>query len=212
MVARSGNDILACMFMGNDPRYNEFFIGFTGDECVGMGASIDADGGNALIIPPLGGTTNAPIELIEERYPVFIEQYSLRQDSGGAGKFRGGLGIEKHIRTAEDVTFYGLVEQTKSPAWGLFGGKSALPNVGVLYAGTEEETTFGKIKRKLKKGDKWVVKSGGGGGWGDPRERDPAAVLKDVVGGYISLAAARDDYGIRIEQKGGKYFLIDDVS
>lgn len=207
VVARSGGDLLGNMFSGINPEDGTFYA--TGsDECVGQGASIDRDGESALVLYCVGESRNVPVEVLEERYPVLIEKYELRQDSGGPGKFRGGLGVEKLWRAEADLSLCWIVEQTKFPAWGLFGGKSGLPNAGLINLGTSKEKLVGKVSSyPILKGEGWSCRGGGGGGWGDPFERDVNAVLNDVRQGYVSLQGARRDYGVVIEKMGEEYNL-----
>jgi N-methylhydantoinase B len=207
VVARSGGDLCASLWSGIHPEDGIFFASGA-DECCGQGAGFDCDGENAVIMFSLGESHNVPVEVIEERYPVFVQKYELRQDSCGAGKFRGGLGVNKIYRTDIGLNLVWIVEQTKFPAWGLFGGKYGLPNIGIINPGTSKEKKVGKVvSYKLFKGDEWHIHSGGGGGWGNPFERDAKAVLKDVIGGYVSLDSARKDYGVAIRQVQGEYVL-----
>lgn len=207
VVARSGGDNFSVIFSGIDPTDGNLFAS-AACEAVGQGASIDEDGENALIIYALGESANIPNEVIEERYPILIEKYELRQDSGGPGKFRGGLGVEKFWKAEADLNIVAIVEQTKSPAWGLFGGKSGLANIGIFKPGTDEEKRVGKIvSYKIKKDEKWQFYTGGGGGWGNPYERDAKAVLKDVINGYISLESAKKEYGVIVKKVDDEYVL-----
>ena len=99
------------------------------------------------------------------------------------------------------------MEQTKFPAWGLFDGRSALPNIGMFNSETNKEKRVGKVVGyKLSKGKEWHLYSGGGG-WGNPYERDAKAVLQDVIRGYASLDSAREDHGVVIEKVAGEYVL-----
>jgi N-methylhydantoinase B len=209
VVARSGGDICASVgHMGIDSKTGKWFLCAIGQTPVGQGASFDRDGGAGLIAYFMSGSEAIPVEIFEERGPVLIERWALRQDSGGPGKFRGGLGIERQIQALADCRVGGLVEETKFPAWGLFGGKSALPNVGILWPGTSKERKYGKISQlPFKKGERHLILTGGGGGWGDPYERDANAVLNDVIRGYISLESARKDYGVVIREEDGEYIL-----
>jgi len=212
VVARSGGDICVSVgHMGRNPETGKWFLSAIGQSPVGQGASFDRDGGDGLIAYIMSGSEAIPIEVFEERGPVLVERWALRQDSGGPGKFRGGLGIERQIQSLTDCTVGGLVEQTKFPAWGLFGGKSALPNVGILWPGTSKERTYGKIRGlAFKKGERHLILTGGGGGWGDPYERDVNAVLTDVIRGYVSLESAKKDYGVVVREKNGEY-IVDEV-
>jgi N-methylhydantoinase B len=101
-----------------------------------------------------------------------------------------------------------VVEQTKTPPSGLCGGRSGKPNIAILNAGAACETRLGKQSDvHLPAGGEWHLYSGGGGGWGDPHERDPRAVLGDVVNGYVSQESAQRDYGVIVRHDGARFVL-----
>lgn len=206
-VARSGGDLVGLLFSGVD-RDGNFFAG-GGDEAVGQGAAIDQDGENATIIYALGESSNVPAEILEERFPIVVERYELRQDSGGPGRYRGGLGVVKQWRLLQEVNLISTVEQTKYPAWGFAGGKaSAAANSVTVEAETPQAHQIGRRSDyKVAAGERLIVSTGGGGGWGDPHLREPSAVLADVRGGYVSLESARLDYGVVIEADDDGYRL-----
>jgi len=144
-------------------------------------------------------TSNLPIEAMEIEFPVRIERYELVQDSGGAGKYRGGLGALRDMRVLADNASVSLrSSRQKYPAPGLAGGKPGGLGTFLCNPGTPRETRLGMTTSgtPLANGDVLRVVSPGGGGFGDPRARDPAAVRRDLVEGKISLAAARKIYGL----------------
>jgi N-methylhydantoinase B len=181
----------------------------------GWGALNDADGQNATFCINDGDTHNTPVEAGEGRAPIFVEYRKLRQDSGGAGKFRGGLGVAQEVRLLAPGNVLSAMERALCPPWGLHGGQAALPNrfSVVRGNGTVERFTTGKTPGHvaLQAGDGFLVEVGGGGGYLSPLERDPERVLADVLAGYVSLEAARRDYGVVINQK-GRCFKIDHES
>jgi len=207
VVARSGNDLGGFLFSAVAPDGTRY--GGGSDEAQGQGAWIDSDGTNALCDLVVAESRNVPGEIIEERYPLFVERYSLRSDSGGPGKFRGGLGVEKHLRATLDLKVIISQDQTKTPAWGLFGGKSSpVAQIAVLRAGTEHELRTGKVTGyHLPKGERLLILTGGGGGWGNPFEREPQRVLDDVINDYVSLESARNDYGVVIKRERENYVI-----
>ncbi|MBN2322727.1 MAG: hydantoinase B/oxoprolinase family protein [Spirochaetes bacterium] len=207
VVARSGNDIGCVMFYTKASDGSMSGGGI--DECQGQGAWQGSDGTNALCDLYVGDSCNVPGEIIEERYPFIVERYSLRNNSGGPGEFRGGLGVEKHLKALGDVNLVVCQEQTKTPAWGLFGGKpSTMSMITVLRPETEHEWRTGKATDyKLPKGERMWVLTGGGGGWGDPYKRDMEKVLADVIDEYVSIESAKDDYGVAIKQEGDRYLI-----
>jgi N-methylhydantoinase B len=145
---------------------------------------------------------NTPVEAVESEFPVRIERYDLPIDSGGAGTFRGGLGTRRQWRILADETSVNLrTDRFKFSSPGLFGAKSARPSHASLVSedGAECALTSKVAGLRLKKDDLLTLQFAGGGGWGDPRKRDPERVRNDVVAGYVSLQAAEADYGVVLD-------------
>jgi N-methylhydantoinase B len=196
---------------GFDAETGRFFWSHIGHPGGGWGAKFDEDGMSATVVLNDGDTHNAPVEATEAKNPIIIEQRALRQDSGGAGKFRGGLGVAHEVRLRKPAIIDPRMERTICAPWGLHSGKSALPNrLSLLRAdGTTQRLPTGKLPpTELGKGEGFLIESGGGGGFWSPHERDPARVLADVRSGYVSLEAARRDYGVVIHQH-GRHFELD---
>jgi len=211
-VAHGGGNECAIVFSGNDPKRGGYFAGADIDG-VGQGASLEADGESALVPYYAGDSRNTPIEVLESKYPIQTMRYELRQDSCGAGRFRGGLGVVKHWKALTDLRCITVVEQTKAPPTGLFGGSNALPNVSILNAGSAAESRVGKQSDAcLRVNAEWHLLTGGGGGWGDPYERDAHAVLEDVVQGYVSLESAEKDYGVVLQRTTRKLCINDSAT
>jgi N-methylhydantoinase B len=171
----------------------------------GWGAKRGADGSHATICINDGDTHNAPIEQLEAKYPVVIEKYQLRRDSGGAGEWQGGLGTEKVGRAVSNLMFNCQVDRTHCRPWGLFGGLSGAGNQVSVQLEQEAETFFpsGKVlARALKPGERYVLRSGGGAGYGNPLERPIARVEFDILQGYVSAPRAEKVYGIVFAQDG----------
>jgi N-methylhydantoinase B len=168
-----------------------------GVEAVGLGASLDRDGENALLHHCESGCCNIPNEIEETRVPLLVERYQLREDSGGAGKFRGGVGVVKEYHALESTTAISIAERTEaSIITGIDGGKAGLLNEITYFPSTLRELKRGKHKADLHAGDRVLIRSGGGAGWGNPLDRDPQAVLADVIAGYVSRSAAEREYGV----------------
>jgi len=177
-----------------------------GVEAVGMGATLYRDGENALLHHCESGCCNIPNEVEEWRVPLLVERYQLREDSGGAGKFRGGVGVIKEYHALASTTAISIAERTEATKTaGIDGGKGGLLNEIIYFPGTPREFKRGKHKAELQTGDRVLIRSGGGAGWGDPLERDPNAVLADVVAGYVSRAAAERDYGVVVAAVAGNF-------
>jgi N-methylhydantoinase B len=172
----------------------------------GWGALCDRDGQNATFCINDGDTHNTPVEAGEGRAPIFVAYRKLRQDSGGPGKFRGGLGVSQEVRLLSQGTVLSAMERSLCAPWGLHGGKAALANrfSVVRKDGSVQKLPTGKTVGhvSLETGDGFLVEVGGGGGFWDPVERDPERVLADVRSGYVSLEAARRDYAVVIRQYG----------
>ncbi len=186
-----------CISAGADPVSGRYFINYE-NLAGGQGARCNADGMDVVMIN-MTNTSNLPIEAMEMEFPVRIERYELVTDSGGAGKFRGGLGILRDMRLlADNATVSLRSSRQKFPAPGMAGGQPGGLGTFLRNPGTPQEvrlamTTSGT---PLANGDVLRVVSPGGGGYGDPRERDPAAVKRDLMEGKISVEAARGIYSV----------------
>lgn len=169
-------------------------------EGIGMGASSSADGESAMVHIAEACSRNLPVEIEETNTPTIVERYELITDSGGAGTFRGGLGVRRDYRMLMNGTMLSALERTTSPAEGVLLGQTAHPNHGMLESKTHGNIRFAKIPTQpFENGDLISVRTGGGGGWGDPHLRPPEAVLKDVIDGYVSVASAKDVYHVVID-------------
>ena len=187
-------------FAGYDTAYQpaRFFM-FGGPNGGGWGAGRNWDGENALICLGDGDTRSTPMEIIEAKYPLQILKYALIPDSGGAGQFRGGLGLTvvyKLLR-GEQLSAVFVCGRCKFPAFGLFGGQDARPSdIYITRNGKPGPCTCQAAGLPLQVGDVITVNAGGGGGYGDPALRDRALVQQDVALGYISAATAKAIYGV----------------
>jgi N-methylhydantoinase B len=186
-------------FAGYDTAYQpaRFFM-FGGPNGGGWGAGRDWDGENALICLGDGDTRSTPMEIIEAKYPIQIKEYALIPDSGGAGQFRGGLGLTVvyQLLRGEQLSAVFVCGRCKFPAFGLFGGHDAMPSeIYITRNGRRGPCTCQAAGLPLQVGDVITVNAGGGGGYGDPALRDRALVQRDVALGYISAAVAQKVYG-----------------
>ncbi len=145
---------------------------------------------------------NTPIEVIERENPIRIERYGFRPDTGGAGKFRGGLGIIRDYRLTgvEEANLLIRSDRQKFQPYGLQNGKPGAFAGNVMNPDTEETyVPPSKHMLTLKRGDVYRALLAGAGGWGDPKERDPESVLDDVLNEKVSVAGAKDDYAVVID-------------
>ncbi len=170
----------------------------------GWGACATHDGSGPYRTMAHGDTRLIPLELQERLLPFRIESFSLRTDSGGAGKFRGGLGFEKKYRILEDCLLQTNLDRTNHPAWGVLGGKDALSgSVVVVNETTGEATSQCKARGEpLKAGEVVILSTGGGGGYGPVEERDLALLQRDLDEGYVSRAAAQNTYNVAVDEHG----------
>ena len=167
---------------------------------VGHGARPFGDGLDAIY---QRHNENYPGEFMEMEYPLRLERYAIAADSGGPGKYRGGCGVIRDVRLLADEGTFGLrVENNRFPAWGVAGGKGGGLSRVVLNPGTPEEREIRAFSddNHWKRGDLVRICTAGGGGWGDPLEREAGQVLDDVKDGFVSIPAALDDYGVVIDE------------
>ena len=143
-------------------------------------------------------TRNAPVEVIEATYPLFVRGYGLVPNSEGPGKYRGGMGMFREIAFLEEETTMTISsDRNKIRPWGVFGGKPASLAVCRLVDSNLNNLKIGsKFTRQVNKGDTITLTTSGGGGWGDPTERDPEKVQWDVLEGLVSAERARTEYGV----------------
>jgi N-methylhydantoinase B len=198
-IAATKGIVCNVAYGGRDPRDGEKYVYY---ETVagGYGARAEKDGMDA-VQTHFQNTANSPIEELESEIPVYVREYSLIRDSAGAGRHRGGTGVRRDYEFyGEEATFSLLTDRTKSAPWGLFGGHSASPARFVRDPDTERETALSpKSTTSLDPGEVVSVRTPGGGGYGDPTERDPEAVLADVRNGIVSHENAERVYGLVIE-------------
>jgi N-methylhydantoinase B len=185
-------------FGGIDPHKGEYYC-FLETMAGGFGARAGKDGADAVQTHGQN-TENAPVEETEFNYPVRIARYELRNDSDGAGKFRGGLGLRRdYVFTDHSPTFTILADRDREGPWGLFGGQAGQRAEYILNPDTNPQVLNSKSTHELKPNDVVSYRTCGGGGYGDPRERDPQAVLRDVREGKVSAERAREVYGVAID-------------
>ncbi len=201
--AQSGGDLCAVFRYGFDPMTSEMWVE-ANIEGIGMGASAFADGESAMVHILEACSRNLPVELEEAKDPEIIERYELIQDSGGAGKFRGGLGVRRDYRLLADGRMISVLERCIAPHAGVAGGLPGGRTYGVLDSSIYGQG-FEIIKtpdQPIAKDDLISIRSGGGGGFGSPLERDPGRVLEDVLEELVSIEAAQELYGVVFDDAG----------
>jgi len=162
----------------------------------GSGGRWYADGSDTVHVVP--DSKNLPAEFTETRFPLRVERLALATDSGGAGYRRGGLGYLKEFRVLRDSSFLCVADRAILSCWGLRGGKASAPfRVTIDPGGPNERVLPGLVDDEpIPAGTLVRVETTGGGGWGDPLEREPELVALDVLQGKVSARSAREDYGI----------------
>lgn len=167
----------------------------------GWGAGVDKDGEDGLIATTDGDTYNNPIELIEQKFPLRVDCYRLHTESGGgAGRYRGGLGLVREYRLTEQRGFLqASMGRSIEVPWGIHGGQNGTPNyLEIVRDGRVLLRTARIAHFPLQHNDVVRIVTGRGGGWGPPSERARAAVLDDIADGYITPQEAREIYGIDV--------------
>lgn len=185
------------VFFGVNPDTRRRFV-VQSLEGGGWGGRPFEDGESATVSVCQGDVRNGSIEGIELRCPVLVEARALRRDSGGPGKFRGGLGIDMRVRNFVDGRWnFESAHRRGCPAWGLWGGEPGETGGYFLRrAGESEFQSMDGSHRPVAADSEVIVRTGGGGGWGDPMEREAQRVRSDVVEELVSRQAAREHYGV----------------
>jgi N-methylhydantoinase B len=148
---------------------------------------------------PMSNLANTPIELLEAEQPLRIDQYGFVADTGGPGKYRGGLSVVRDFRLLEEATLQIRSDRRKFPPYGLYGGKPGTPAAGILNPDTEHRVMPSKFLMTAKKNDVFRMVLAGGGGYGNPLERDPERIAEDVREEKLSVEYARREYGVVID-------------
>jgi len=199
-VAAAASHMANPTFGGWDRAKNRRFVAY---ELVlsGTGARATKDGCEAMSWA--FNASNIPVEAQEANQPIVVERFELIRDSAGAGKFRGGCGVRRDLRfLADEGKLTNLSDRQKVAPYGLFGGRPGTLGRTVINPGPGERVVHGKASREFAYGDVVSFQQPGAGGYGDPLERDPRRVLEDVLDDYVSVEAARADYGVVIKDDG----------
>ena len=208
-VTAGWNNLLCSLSTGHDPRRLDtyvdiLFMGLKG----GSGATIDCDGYDHIgMIDASGGLLDQDYEMFEQQTPHLLERHEFLTDSAGAGRFRGGLGVETRYRVGGEKTQLVIFgDGDVEPAFGLFGGQDATLDSIELHLpdGTVRKTASKEIVASVPAGTGYVQRAGGGGGFGPPHERPAETVRREVADELISVDAARSAYGVVIDPESGQ--------
>jgi N-methylhydantoinase B len=202
LPAAASGQLLVASFGGIDPRRGMPYV--TSElGAGGVGARPTKDGIDVLEMGP-SNCMNIPAEAIEMHYPLRVRQYGVRPDSGGAGRYRGGLGATKVFEAVDgEVVVSMRGERYFTPPWGLYGGQPAAAAQAWVERldGTIEEIPSKRVFT-LRQGERLHIDTPGGGGYGDPLERNPEAVRQDVWDRRVSVRLAQEQYGVVLEEPG----------
>jgi N-methylhydantoinase B len=161
----------------------------------GTGARPDRDGSEAMCSGL--DVDNIPVEVYEATSPMRVERFGVIPDTGGAGRFRGGCGMRKDIRVlADSIALTNMGDRTETPPYGLAGARPGQLGGSLLRSAAGTDTLESKGTYVVGRGDLVSLRLSGGGGYGDPLQRDPERVGLDVREGYVTEAAARSEYGV----------------
>ena len=201
LTAGSYVSLCATYICGRDPVTNELFVHIEPHNG-GWGAGPDKDGESGLIATTDGDTYNYPVELIENKFPLRVERYGFHTEGGvGAGRFRGGFGLERVYRILTDDAFsYASIGRSIARPWGVAGGEPGTTNYLEIISGRRRFRGARLPHTTLKRGDQIRIVTGGGGGYGPPRERDPELVGQDVRGGLLTPQQALQTYGVVLKE------------
>jgi len=205
VIAGHHADLCVATLHGVSPKDGRFYIASLGPLGGGWGAKSREDGVSVTVCINDGDTHNSPCEQIEAKYPVLVDRYELRADSGGPGRQRGGLGAEFVVEALAPLSLSTTIERAHCRPWGLDGGREAAGNsVSVRLDGVwkHEMPNAKLLTQRLRTGDAFMLRSGGGGGVGDPMTREIQLVVKDVIEGYVSTQAAASEYGVVADLSG----------
>jgi N-methylhydantoinase B len=187
----------AVVFFGVNPKTRKRFV-VQSLEGGGWGGRPFEDGESGAVTICQGDVRNGTIEGLELKNPILVEERSLRRDSGGPGKFRGGLGIDLRVRNfVEGRWNLHRPRRIDCPPWGLWNGKpGGTADYMLKLPGESEFKSMDASQHLVPVDSQVIVRTGGGGGWGDPLERESERVLSDVIEGVVSAEKARSEYGV----------------
>ena len=199
--ASSGSDEPGFMAVGTHPDTEDMYA-VSNNEGIGWGATPNHDGANALQHPSTSAVRNTSMEVLEHKSPIFHQRLELRQDSGGAGRWRGGLGICREVKFLATGEMLSMKKKTKTKPWALRGGHEPETNAMIVWPDTDRAHRARMERFTMQPGEGFRNLSAGGGGWGDPLDRPIELVREDVLDEYVSVEQAERVYGVKLEEDG----------
>jgi N-methylhydantoinase B len=193
--AQYGRGRVRARYAGTSEGTGDFWQG-GGNTLGGWGGHWGGDGQSALHTTTHGDCRRVPIEVEENEGLGLVTRFELVPDSGGAGRWRGGLGTRMEVVTPSAAFATLDFDRTQFPPWGLFGGKDGMPGHGEICKPGEPPITGSRVGVPVPARTRVVAVNNGGGGWGDPLERDLGAIEWDLRQGYVTREAAERDYGV----------------
>lgn len=203
VIAASNSSVTTATFSGIHPATGDFYV-YLETIAGGMGAYAHGDGLSGVQVH-MTNTSNLAVEALEREYPLLVERYRFLIDSGGAGEYRGGLGIQRDIRALHDgVVFSGLADRQQHAPWGLAGGREGGTGTYLLQRtdGSSQVLSSKVSNVELRAEDVISVHTPGAGGYGRPHKRDLQRIKRDLIEGKISAHAAVEHYGIILTAMG----------
>ena len=199
--ASSGADLPGFMAVGTHPHTGDMYL-VSNNEGLGWGATPHHDGANAIQHPSTTSVRNTSIDVLEHKSPLFHERLELREDSGGAGKWRGGLGICREVKFLATGEVLSMKKKTKTKPWALWGGHEPKTNAMVVWPDTDRAHRARMERFTMQPGERFRNLSAGGGGWGNPLDRPMELVREDVLDEYLSARQAEKVYGVAVQPDG----------
>lgn len=195
-------DMSGFTFYGTDPKTQSRFVSLNINGG-GWGGRPTGDGPTGCVSVCQGDVRNIPVEILESRYPFLVAKHAIREDSGGVGENRGGLGVEIEVVPQQDMFSNVANERTTCPPWGINGGGDGAVNQTILRRpGSDDRSILKHTGLPLHVQDTITFRTAGGGGWGSAHARDAQRVVSDVIDGYVSRQQAEEQYGVVVGEDG----------
>ena len=202
IAASSGSDEPGFMAVGTHAETGEMYS-VSNNEGIGWGATPHHDGSTALQHLSTTAVRNTSMEVLEHKSPIFHERLELHQDSGGAGRWRGGLGVCREVKWLATGELLSMKKKTKTKPWALRGGHEPdTTNTMIVWPDTDRAHRARMERFTMQPGEGFRNFSAGGGGWGDPLDRPIELVREDVLDEYVSVEQAERVYGVKVDADG----------